>query len=42
MASKLAASTAKCVRCALELEPTAVVVAVLAHGGAEIAAQAAR
>jgi electron transfer flavoprotein alpha subunit len=40
--ANLAASTAKCVRCALELSPAAVVVAVLAHGGAAIAEQAAR
>jgi electron transfer flavoprotein alpha subunit len=35
-------ATAKCVRCALDLRPTQLVVAVLAHGGAEIAAHAAR
>ena len=34
--------TAKCVRCALDLEPEALVVAVLAQGGADVAAQAAR
>ena len=40
--TRLDAATAKCVRCALDLTPDAVVVAVLADGGAEIAAQAAR
>jgi electron transfer flavoprotein alpha subunit len=40
--NRLDAATAKCVRCALDLQPDAVVVAVLAHGGAEVAAQAAR
>ena len=35
-------ATAKCVRCALDLRPAEIVVAVLAHGGAEIAGQAAR
>jgi len=34
-------STAKCVRCALDLEPESIVVAVLAQGGAALAAQAA-
>jgi electron transfer flavoprotein alpha subunit len=38
---RLDAATAKCVRCALDLEPEALAVAVLAHGGDEIAAQAA-
>jgi len=40
--TRLDAATAKCVRCALDLKPTALVVAVLAQGGDEIAAQAAR
>ena len=40
--ARLDAATAKCVRCALELKPDALVVAVLADGGAEVAAQAAR
>ncbi len=40
--SRLDPATAKCVRCALELKPEALVVAVLAHGGADVAAQAAR
>jgi electron transfer flavoprotein alpha subunit len=40
--TRLDAATSKCVRCALDLTPDAVVVAVLADGGAEIAAQAAR
>ena len=40
--ARLDAATAKCVRCALELRPEALVVAVLADGGAEIAGQAAR
>jgi len=40
--ARLDAATAKCVRCALELKPDALVIAVLADGGAEIAAQAAR
>jgi electron transfer flavoprotein alpha subunit len=40
--ARLDPATAKCVRCALALEPAALVVAVLAHGGAEVAAQAAR
>ena len=39
---RLDAATAKCVSCALDLKPEALVVAVLAAGGAEIAAQAAR
>jgi electron transfer flavoprotein alpha subunit len=39
---RLDPATAKCVRCALELEPEALVVAVLAHEGARIAEQAAR
>ena len=40
--ARLDPATAKCVRCALDLQPTALVVAVLAHGGADVAAQAAR
>jgi electron transfer flavoprotein alpha subunit len=40
--SRLDPATAKCVRCALELKPAAVVVAVLADGGAAVASQAAR
>jgi len=40
--AKLDAATAKCVRCAADLAPDALVVAVLAHGGGSIAAQAAR
>jgi electron transfer flavoprotein alpha subunit len=40
--ARLDPSTAKCVRCALDLQPTALVVAVLAQSGADIAAQAAR
>jgi electron transfer flavoprotein alpha subunit len=40
--SRLGPATAKCVRCALDLKPDALVVAVLAHGGSEVAAQAAR
>jgi electron transfer flavoprotein alpha subunit len=40
--TRLDSATAKCVRCALDLKPEALVVAVLAHGGGEIAAQAAR
>jgi len=40
--ARLDAATAKCVRCALDLKPDALVVAVLADGGAEVAAQAAR
>lgn len=39
---RLDAATAKCVRCALDLQPETLVVAVLAHEGGEIAAQAAR
>ncbi len=39
--ASLSAATAKCVRCALDLRPEALAVAVLAHGGARIAAQAA-
>jgi electron transfer flavoprotein alpha subunit len=39
---RLDAATAKCVSCAMTLKPEALVVAVLAAGGAEIAAQAAR
>ena len=38
----LSSATAKCVRCALDLRPEALAVAVLAHDGARIAAQAAR
>jgi len=38
---RLDPATAKCVRCALDLTPEALAVAVLAHGGDEIAAQAA-
>jgi electron transfer flavoprotein alpha subunit len=40
--ARLDPATAKCVRCALELQPAALVVAVLAQGGAEVAEQAAR
>jgi electron transfer flavoprotein alpha subunit len=40
--ARLAPATAKCVRCALDLEPAALAVAVVAHGGAGVAAQAAR
>jgi electron transfer flavoprotein alpha subunit len=40
--ARLDPATAKCVRCALDLKPDALVVAVLAHGGADVAAQAAR
>jgi electron transfer flavoprotein alpha subunit len=40
--ARLDAGTAKCVRCALDLEPETLVVAVLAHGGTDVAAQAAR
>ena len=40
--ARLDPATAKCVRCALDLHPAALVVAVLAHGGAAVAAQAAR
>jgi electron transfer flavoprotein alpha subunit len=39
--ARLDDATAKCVRCALELSPQELVVAVLADGGADIAAQAA-
>jgi electron transfer flavoprotein alpha subunit len=39
---RLDAATAKCVRCALDLQPAALVVAVLAKDGAGVAAQAAR
>jgi len=39
---RLDPSTAKCVRCALDLKADALVVAVLAHGGDDVAAQAAR
>jgi electron transfer flavoprotein alpha subunit len=40
--ARLEPATAKCVRCALDLRPAALVVAVLADGGADVAAQAAR
>jgi electron transfer flavoprotein alpha subunit len=40
--ARLDPATAKCVRCARDLAPEELVVAVLAEGGAEIAAQAAR
>ena len=40
--TRLDPATAKCVRCALDLKPTALVVAVLAHGGDDVATQAAR
>ncbi|HEX7235967.1 MAG TPA: FAD-binding protein [Gammaproteobacteria bacterium] len=40
--ARLDPATAKCVRCALDLKPEALVVAVLADGGADVAAQAAR
>jgi electron transfer flavoprotein alpha subunit len=40
--ARLDSSTAKCVRCALELQPAALVVGVLAKDGADVAAQAAR
>jgi electron transfer flavoprotein alpha subunit len=40
--ARLDTATAKCVRCALDLKPEALVVAVLAHSGDEIAAQAAQ
>lgn len=40
--TRLDPATAKCVRCALDLEPAAVAVAVLARDGAGVAAQAAR
>ena len=39
---RLDPATAKCVRCALDLKPEALVVAVLAHGGGTVASQAAR
>jgi electron transfer flavoprotein alpha subunit len=38
---RLDPATAKCVRCALDLKPESLAVAVLAHAGADIAAQAA-
>jgi electron transfer flavoprotein alpha subunit len=38
---KLDPATAKCVRCALDLKPELVTLAVFAHGGAELAAQGA-
>ena len=40
--TRLDSATAKCVRCALELQPEALTVAVLANGGGDVAAQAAR
>jgi electron transfer flavoprotein alpha subunit len=40
--ARLDAATAKCVRCAADLTPDALVVAVLADAGAAVAAQAAR
>ena len=40
--SRLDSATAKCVRCALDLKPETLAVAVLAHGGDAVAAQAAR
>jgi electron transfer flavoprotein alpha subunit len=40
--ARLDPATAKCVRCALDLEPEALVVTVLADGGADLAAQASR
>jgi electron transfer flavoprotein alpha subunit len=40
--ARLDPATAKCVRCALDLRPEALVVAVLADGGADVAARAAR
>jgi electron transfer flavoprotein alpha subunit len=40
--AKLDVATAKCVRCALELQPSTLAVAVLASGGAAVAAEAAR
>jgi electron transfer flavoprotein alpha subunit len=40
--ARLDQATAKCVRCARDLKPSELVVAVLAHGGAGVAAQAAR
>jgi electron transfer flavoprotein alpha subunit len=40
--ARLDSATAKCVRCALDLKPETLVVAVLAGGGADVAAQAAR
>jgi len=39
---RLDAATAKCVRCAADVSPDELVVAVLAHGGGDVAAQAAR
>ena len=39
---RLDLATAKCVRCALDLEPESLAVAVLAHDGGDVAAQAAR
>ena len=38
----LSSGTAKCVRCALDVRPAALAVAVFAHDGARVAAQAAR
>jgi electron transfer flavoprotein alpha subunit len=40
--ARLDPATAKCVQCASELKPAALVVAVLAHGGTDVAEQAAR
>jgi electron transfer flavoprotein alpha subunit len=40
--ASLSSGTAKCVRCALDIRPAVLAVAVLSHGGARIAAQAAR
>jgi electron transfer flavoprotein alpha subunit len=40
--ARLDPATAKCVHCALDLKPEALVVTVLAHGGDDVAAQAAR
>ena len=40
--ARLDPATAKCVRCALDLKPEALVVTVLAHGGDDVATQAAR
>lgn len=39
---RLSAATAKCVRCALDLKPDSLVVAVFAHGGDTVAEQAAQ
>jgi electron transfer flavoprotein alpha subunit len=40
--ARLDPATAKCVRCAIDLEPAALVVVVLSRGGAAVAEQAAR